>query len=187
MERRTLLRILGATAAFAGWSPAELEALLTPGGRLRQEVALFGPEERAALTAFADTVLPATDTPGAVEVGSVDFVELIVSRTWDPDGQRRFRDGLAELDRRARDAGAPSFDAASALVRTAILEEMQASGRRRMRDGGGRSFFHEARNLVMEGYYTSEAGMKEELGFVPIPGRYDGSVPVEQRTRGGAP
>jgi len=188
MERRTLLRILGTTAAFAGWTPAELDALLTPAGTLRQEVAVFGPDERAALMAFADTVLPATDTPGAVEVGSVEFVELIVSRTWDDAGKRRFRDGLAELDRRAEAAGAPSFAAATPAVRTRVLEEVQASGRQRVRATGDRSasFFHAARNLVMEGYYTSEMGMKEEQMFVPIPGRYDGSVPVEQVMRGGA-
>ena len=32
MNRRHLLKLLGTTAAFAGLSAAELEALLTPGG-----------------------------------------------------------------------------------------------------------------------------------------------------------
>ncbi len=33
------------------------------------------------------------------------------------------------------------------------------------------SFFHQARGLVLHGYYTSEIGMKEEMLFVAIPGR----------------
>lgn len=187
MDRRELLRILGSTAAFAGWSPTRLEGLLVPGGTARSQVSFFDATERGALTAFADAVIPATDTPGAVETGSVEFVELVVSRVFDVGEQGRFRAGLAELDSRARAGGAPSFEGSGPEVRTRILETMQEQGSKvaeAAQEPSG-SFFHTARNLIMEGHYTSEVGMKAEQGFVPIPGRYDGSVPVEEVTRGG--
>jgi hypothetical protein len=64
---------------------------------------------------------------------------------------------------------------------------MEAEGRALMDadDDAPQSFFHQARGLVLHGYYTSEIGMKEELLFVGLPGRYDGYAPLSQISRAG--
>ena len=190
MDRRHLLKLLGTTAAFAGWTPARLEALLTPGGIDREGLAFFTPAQREAMTAFADRIIPTTDTPGAVETGTVEFIEIVVSELYELEDRERFMRGLAHLDEHTESMAGVRFAHAGRATQTAVLEGLQAEGNA-LREAAAadedvpESFFHEARRLVLEGYYTSEVGMKEEQGFVEIPGRFDGAVPLTQLGRGG--
>ena len=42
------------------------------------------------------------------------------------------------------------------------------------------TFFRRLKELTLLGYYTSEAGMKQELSVNIVPGRYEGCVPLEE-------
>jgi gluconate 2-dehydrogenase gamma chain len=187
MDRRHLLKLLGATAAFAGWSPLELEALMTPGGTEKAGRAFFTEAQREAVAAFSDLIIPSTDTPGAVEAGGVEYIELMVSEWYNAEERERFMRGLAHLDEHSEAMAGVRFAFAGVERQTAMLEGMEAEGRSLMDSDpeASQSFFHQARGLVMHGYYTSEIGMKEELMFVGIPGRYDGYAPLSEISRGG--
>ena len=187
MDRRHLLKLLGTTAAFASWTPAELEALLTPGGTLRADIAFFTDAQREAITAFSDLIIPTTDTAGAVEAGVVEYIKLIVSEWYNPGERERFMRGLAHLDEHTESMTGVRFAHADEERQTAILKGMEAEGRALMDADldAPESFFHQARRLVLHGYHTSEIGMKEELLFVGIPGRYDGYVPLSEISRAG--
>ena len=41
-------------------------------------------------------------------------------------------------------------------------------------------FFRSLKELTLVGYYTSEIGATRELHHAPVPGRYDGCVPLAQ-------
>lgn len=187
MDRRDLLKLLGTTAAFAGWSPVDLEALLTPGGTRRAGMAFFTDAQREAITAFSDLIIPTTDTPGAVEAGGVEYIELMVSEWYNAEERERFMRGLAHLDDHTESATGVRFAYAGEVRQTAILKGMEAEGRALMDadPDAPESFFHQARGLVLHGYYTSEIGMKEEMLFVGMPGRYDGYTPLSQISRAG--
>jgi gluconate 2-dehydrogenase gamma chain len=192
MDRRHLIRLLGTTAAFAGWTPLELDALFRPGGTVRAGVGFLTLEQREALTAFADRIIPTTDTPGAVDAGAVEFIEVLLSELYDVVSRERLLRGLAHLDQHAVAMTGLRFAHAGEAVQTAILEGLQAEGNA-LRDAARddedvpASFFHEARGLVLEGYYTSRVGMLEESRFVPIPGRFDGAAPLSEVIRGSDP
>jgi glucoside 3-dehydrogenase (cytochrome c) hitch-hiker subunit len=187
MHRRHLLKLLGTTAAFAGWSPLQLDALLTPGGTRRAGVAFFTEEQRETVASISDLIIPATDTPGAVEAGGVEYIELIVSEWYDAEEREHFMRGLAHLDEHSKALTGVRFAHAGEARQTAILTGMEAEGRtlQEADPEAPESFFHEARALVVHGYYTSEIGMKEEMLFVGLPGRYDGYAPLAQITRAG--
>ncbi len=185
MDRRDLLKLLGTTAAFAGLNPLELEALLTPGGTRRAGMAFFTDAQREAITAFSDLILPTTDTPGAVEAGGVEYIELIVSEWYNTGERERFMRGLAHLDEHTEATTGVRFAHTAEERQTAILKGMEAEGRALMEadPDAPESFFHQARGLVLHGSYTSEIGMQEELLFVGLPGRYDGYAPLTQISR----
>jgi hypothetical protein len=187
MDRRDLLKLLGTTTAFAGLTSVELEALLTPGGTRRAGMAFFTDAQREAVTAFSDLIIPTTDTPGAVAAGVVEYIELIVSEWYNAGERERFMRGLAHLDEHTESTTGVRFAYADVERQTAILKGMEAEGRALMDADldAPESFFHQARRLVLHGYYTSEIGMKEEMLFVGIPGRYDGYVPLSQISRAG--
>ena len=42
-----------------------------------------------------------------------------------------------------------------------------------------RPFFNRMKELTVTGYFTSEIGATEALAYLPIPGRFDGDVPLE--------
>ena len=185
MDRRDLLKLLGTTGVFAGLTPVELEALLTPGGTQRAGMAFFTEAQREAVTAFSDLIIPTTDTPGAVEAGVVEYIELIVSEWYNGGERERFMRGLAHLDGHTEAITGVRFAHAAEERQTAILKGMEAEGRALMDSDLDvpESFFHQARGLVLHGYYTSEIGMKEEMLFVGIPGRYDGYAPLSEISR----
>jgi CubicO group peptidase (beta-lactamase class C family) len=185
MDRRHLLQILGMTATAAGLSPGQLAALMAPGARRHAGSAFFTTEQREAVAALSETIIPETDTPGAVEAGVVDFVELIVSEWMRPDERERFMRGLAHVDEHTEALTGVRFAHAGEATQTAVLSGLEAEGRVIMeRDGDAPApFFHHLRSLVLSGYYTSEIGMKQELLWQEIPGRFDGCVDLSEVTR----
>ena len=188
MDRRHLLRSLGTAAAAAGLSPSQLSALIARGGpRRRTGLAFFTAEQREAVSAIAEAIIPETDTPGANEAGVVEFIEVIISEWVRPAERERFMRGLAHPDEHAESTTGVRFAYAGQARQTAILKGMEAEGRalRESDPDAEQSFFQQARGLVLHGYYTSEIGMKEELLFVGIPGYYDGFAPISEISRAG--
>jgi len=151
MDRRHLLKLLGSTAAFASLSAVELEALLTPGGTRRAGMAFFTSAQREAITAFSDLIIPTTNTPGAVEAGGVEYIELMVSEWYNAGERERFMRGLAHLDEHTESTTGVRFAYTSKERQTAILRGMEAEGRALMDadDDAPQSFFHQARGLVL--------------------------------------
>jgi len=41
-------------------------------------------------------------------------------------------------------------------------------------------FFRTMKELTLVGFYTSEAGATRELRHAPVPGRFEGCVPLDQ-------
>lgn len=185
MDRRQLLRLLGASAAALGLSPADARALLAPGTPRHARRAFFTEEEREAVSVLSDLIIPETDTPGAVAAGVVDYIEMIVSEWMNAGERERFMRGLGHLDTHAEAVTGVRFAHAGEPRQVAILSGLEAEGRALAeRDPDApTSFFHQTRALVLHGYYTSEVGMGEELLYQPLPGRFEGCVEVGEVTR----
>ncbi|HSM60859.1 MAG TPA: gluconate 2-dehydrogenase subunit 3 family protein [Longimicrobiales bacterium] len=204
MDRRGLLRVLGAAAATAGLPVDSLAALTGPYARRTASRAWFTEGQRSALTGMVDAIIPATDTPGAVEAGVVDFLEVIVSEWMDRDDRIRFMRGLADAMRRGAAASSgsveepapppgrvapPAPDDGSPLADPTpwvrVLSELAAEGRAALDadPDADPAFFHRLRALTLQGFYTSEVGMMEELLHRPLPGRFDGCADLSTIAR----
>lgn len=185
MDRRQVLRILGASAAAIGLTPIEARALLVPGAARRASRRFFTERERDSVKVLADLIIPYTDTPGAVEAGVVDYIEMIVSEWMNAEERGRFMRGLRHLDTHAEAATGTEFADADAARQTAILTGLEAEGRalKDLDPDAPTPFFQQTRALVLHGYYTSEIGMREELLYEPFPGRFEGCVDVAEVTR----
>ena len=181
MDRRDALRLFGATAAL----PAAPD-LLALGRRLHERLAArpalrtFDPHQNATVTAVADRILPATDTPGATAARVNEFADLLLAE-WAPEETRaHFLAGLADLDARARAAFGKDFvdGGESDQVRILTLLEDEAF---RLKDQPGphpEPFFRMMKWVTMYGYYTSEVGARQELHFEIVPGRYLPCTPL---------
>jgi hypothetical protein len=186
-------RFLGGAAILAAVIGVPIAAL-----RLDLFDADEAPSERqqALMKAVSQIVIPATDTPGAGDVGAGEFVLLGLAHGLEksraplsenaPEALTAHarKDGSldqaawleAELDARAGgDFLKAAADKQTALV-TALDTEAYAEG---VREHPWRTI----KALILTGYYTSEAGGSQELQFNLVPGTYQPAVPVTPQTR----
>jgi hypothetical protein len=185
MDRRQLLRVMSASATLAGLSPGQLAAIMEAGVTSLTARAFFTSEQREAVDAMAEAIIPTTDTPGASEAGVAEFIEAIVSEWYDAEQREHFMRGLAHLDEHSEALTGVRFPHVGADTQSAILARLEAEGATMMeaRSDAPTPFFHRFRGLVLYGYYNSEVGLREELMFQRLPGRYDGCVDVREVTR----
>jgi hypothetical protein len=158
MSSSTLAALLsGCRAAPApeGWTPA----VLTPA---RLDV----------LTAVVDVIIPATDTPGASDVGVPRFVDLLLDRWAEQDERARV---LAGLDDLGADFLAMDSDARAETLARLDEEAVQA----REVEIVPLPYFATLKEWTLVGYYTSEEGATQELQWLAVPGRWDGDIPLE--------
>lgn len=181
MQRRDLLGVLASAAASTGLTPAQLAAAAR--GPRPGAARVFAPPQATAVARLADLIIPPTDTPGAAQAGVAGFIETIVSEWYTVAERERFLRGLADVDARAQALAGVPFAAATEAQQVAILTGLEAEGRAlRQREANAPTpFFHRFRGLVLHGYYTSEVGLRAELAWLPVPGRFDGCVDLPAR------
>jgi gluconate 2-dehydrogenase gamma chain len=101
-------------------------------------------DEARTLAAMAARILPAdADSSGADELGVVQFVDRALGTAYFAPGVPLVRAGLADLDARARAAGAPRFASLGENDQIVILLEIE-----------GGEFFKAARALVLIGAFA---------------------------------
>lgn len=131
-------------------------------------------QEQAELVAtIAEHILPETDTPGARAVGVHRFIDAMLAESYPAEERQRFLDGLADIDARARRACGRAFLQCTAQEQRGLLDVLD-------REARAGSFFHTMKELTLLGYYTSETGATQELRHAPVPGRFEGCVPLSQ-------
>lgn len=187
MRRRDILRLL-ATGAALQLAPEKIFALMREArALLSAQTALrtLDAHQEAMLRTMTELIIPRTDTPGATDVGTTAFIDLILTE-WSDDAERRsFFDGLAAVDARMEDLfGKPFLECSSAqqsqiliALGEEMLEKTNDMAPRRRRRGLGRAgdadFYPMLRRLTLVAYYTSEAGATQELHFEVIPDKHE--------------
>ena len=170
VPRRRALQVLGAAAvapAVAEGARA-LHPLVLPqpdGGAWRPR--FFTSGETAVVEALAEAIIPETDTPGAGAANVHQYIDWMVSRAEAGDGPAALpeimRTGLAWLDRRSTDLHGQRFVDAGPERQTELLARLAADPPQE--EAAGVDLFRHARRLTIAGYYRSEIGMRQELGY----------------------
>jgi hypothetical protein len=185
MTRRQALRRVGALLGGVVSAPTVAGVL---SGCQRQtgpdwEPALFSPDQNAMVDAMAETIIPATDTPGASAANVNRFVDAIVGESWLEEDRKRFMGGLENTRKRCQERYGSPFAELSEADRTdfvAALDEETFGDDAEPADRENPSFYRSLKELVIVGYYTSEVGATQELQTNIVPGYYDGDVPYEE-------
>jgi hypothetical protein len=140
---------------------------------------------------IAEHILPETDTPGAKSAGVHRFIDTMLAEYYSPAARTHFVDGLKDVDARAQRAGAKSFTRARPEQQVAILTELDGEAYRQGARPASKGpeavpFFRTMKELTLLGYYTSEVGATKELQYNPVPGRFEGCVPLSRVGRAAA-
>jgi hypothetical protein len=117
MDRRALMQralMLVGAAMIPGSAEALAEAVT--GGKRQLD-----PARSALLTALADTIVPKTDTPGAIEAGVPQYVDGLLGSWASPARRTELISALDTIDRLARQQKQKGFAALSPAEREAVL------------------------------------------------------------------
>ena len=129
-----------------------------------------GTEQELLLAEVADTIIPTTDTPGAKAAGVELFIVRVMRDCYQREDQEKFYAGLAKLDADSRSARGKGFAQLDAAGKSDLLKQAAANNQ---------AFFQLMKQLTVAGYFTSEIGATKALEYLPIPGRFEGDVPMK--------
>jgi gluconate 2-dehydrogenase gamma chain len=131
--------------------------------------------EVKTLESIADRIFPKTDTPGAVEIGVLNYIDIALAGDYAPLVPL-YRQGLRAVDRFARATLGKRFSDLNEDQKDAVLVEFEAGAVRGFKKAA--EFFETVRYHVLEGVFCEPqyGGNKGMIGWrlVAFPGQQFG-------------
>lgn len=152
----------------------------------------------ATLSAIADTIIPATDTPGAVAVGVPKKLDDMLVNWASAERRAELTGAIEEIEKVATTTAKVSFAALDPVKRKALLvahdkaavmpgtpPKKKLTGITAMMAGAptANPAYVKLKELIINLYYNTEVAMTKELVFEPVPGKYIASLKVTPETR----
>jgi len=170
VERRVVLKLIAAGVLAPSALPGQHHRLtaLAP-----QQAAAYTPEffslpQYAMLDRLTDVIIPTTErSPGAHEARVAAFIDIMLTES-SAGVRKAWRDGLNLVDTEARRQFNRTFleltpDEQDRIVTTMAADEGQPAN-------SLERFFSRVKRMTVDGYYSSQVGIEQEL-------RYDGELP----------
>ena len=182
-QRRALLKRVAWMLGGAVSAPAALAILQgcsakeTPAG-VAIPWKFLTADEGSLVTAIADTLIPKTDTSGALDAGVPAFIDVVLQAVYPKEAQDRFKAGAAEFAAAAKAAKGKAFQDQAQGEREGFLKaslEEALSGER-----DSKPFVLMARELTLLGFFSSKVGIEENMEYVAVPTVFHGCVPLSQ-------
>lgn len=126
--------------------------------------------QKTLLAEVADVIIPTTDTPGAKAAGVEEFIVRVIRDCYVIEDQQNFYEGLAKVDAVSQKAHSKNFVELGPEQKIAIVEDTVKNNK---------GFFKWMKQLTTVGYFTSEIGATQALEYLPIPGKFEGDLPME--------
>ena len=171
-NRRTMLRLLGAAPAAAGfvWTEAEAQQAHEKAHAATQAAAkksgtpfrpkFFTRHEYATVNVLVDLIIPKDERSGsASDAGVPAFMDFIMLDQ--PARQTAMRGGLAWLDRECASRFDKTFVACTPAERTKVLDDISWPQKATPEFSHGVAFFNSFRDLTASGFFSSKMGMAD--------------------------
>jgi glucoside 3-dehydrogenase (cytochrome c) hitch-hiker subunit len=182
MHRREVLSILGAVALSPLLAPLSAQERWSVGAGLHQRLVGHGnrlmaltPAQKATLVALSDTILPTTDTPGAVDVGVPEFIDLLLAEWYGDAEKAELLRGLDGLEERSRTVTGKGFAETNPAGRAEFLVTIDGKPGEA---GSLEAAYRRLKDAIIFGYVTAKPIATLRSTTPIIPGRYDGCVPI---------
>ncbi|NND05134.1 MAG: gluconate 2-dehydrogenase subunit 3 family protein [Saprospiraceae bacterium] len=183
MKRRAVLSRSGWILGSAVFGTGLISAIEGCQSKVkREEEWTLDNDQLELVKALADTIIPKTDTPSASDVGVPRYIDLLLHDVFEPDAVREFEEGLATLSAACQAQAGKPFLLLSQQQQHDFLLSIEkdiyaVDAEREM------PFYLTFKKLCVAIYFTTEQGIKQNLVYNPIPGGYQGDVPLESGDR----
>jgi len=174
--------------ALTGSTVAGLMQSCDTGSKMTWTPQVFDEKQARTLSAVVDRILPATDTPGAIEVGVDQFIDKILFQVFPEDIQSGFASGIDSFNAFAKSQYRKDFASLLPKEQDAVITEYENKSGPLPASMWGFSFgevnefpfYRMMKELALIGYFQSERISTEVLGYDPIPGPFIGCVPYSE-------
>ncbi len=140
----------------------------------------FSVEQSETLAHIAETILPKTDTPGALDAKVHRYIDELAANVYSKNRQDELMSGLAEFEAQCKSKFSKAFAKLGAEQRKEFLQQLHEESKAMEESAeGALSFFEDMRQLTIAGFCTSEIGATQVLKYDPIPGSYEPCIPYE--------
>jgi hypothetical protein len=132
------------------------------------------------LDEIAETILPATKTPGAKAAKVGQFMIVMVNDCYDEKEQKIFRDGMDKINEEANVKFGKRYLDITPAQRHELLVQIdneQKKYTKHKKEDEAIHYFRMMKELTLLGYFTSEQGCTQAKRYMPLPGKYIGCVP----------
>jgi Gluconate 2-dehydrogenase subunit 3 len=173
--RRDAIRRLAVGGAAAAAAPFWVESLLAtadqhaahqaapPAAAAPWTPKVLDPRQNELVTVVSELIIPQTETPGATAAHVNQYIDAVLAEAT-PGVRDAFLQGIAWLDLRSESRFGARFVNAPPARQIELLTELSHATSPSAEDKPGADFFTAIKGMTITGYYTSEVGLKEEIG-----------------------
>ena len=188
MNRRNALRKTAILAGTAAVAPSLLSLLQSckEQSRLNWQPVFLSEDQARFISAFVDTILPKTETPGALDVKTDIFIDLVYAKVYDKKAQENVVAEIEKFNATCKERFGDVFADLSPKDKAAMLKAADAESGKFNSNVWGTAvgkqepvgFYRSLKSMTLSGYFSSEEIGKNYLSYDPIPGEYLGCIPL---------
>lgn len=204
MNRRIALKNLAMSLGYAVSAPTIMNIMASCTADAKSWTPLFlSEDEKHMVTHLADIILPTTKTPGALDVNVPQFLDAMYKDIEKESNQKLFKDGAKIFaDNFESKFNKPISKGNKEEIEILLSNYFNLSQEKQddilkfqnidqdnvptevLKDYTLYKFLLSVRHYTLFGYYTSEKVGETVLAYDPIPGVYNGCVPLDDITGG---
>ena len=181
MNRREAIQKTALLTGGAVFAPGVIRKVLSgfrPQPATDWNPAWFNESQAILIAELAETILPEDSHPGAKALGVPAFIETMVFESYPEQDRRDVIAGIESFNQAARSAYGRNFAESTPEQRHELAG--RANREALQNQGGRKPFFLHIKELTILGYFTSKIGATEVLQHEPVPGIYQGCVPLDE-------
>ena len=124
----------------------------------------FTPDELALVDELSELIIPTDDhSPGARAAKVAAYIDSRLAEAWEEQDRTDWREGLKRIDQLSQRSSGKPFMQSSADQRLAVLTRIARNEKEPRQPE--ELFFAKLKSRVVDAYYTSEIGIKQEMEY----------------------
>lgn len=190
MERREALKnvaLLGGSA-IVGTSLLSLLQSCQQQPRIDWKPTFLTESQAEFISVLVDTLLPKTQTPGALDMKVDMFIDAVINKLFNEAGQKSMTEGIDKFDSDCKEKFGKKFVDLDSNEKNEILKAAEANSGKYNGQVWGTAvgiqkpvgFYRSIKSLAIWGYFSSKEVGLNILNYDPIPGDYKGCVPLSE-------
>lgn len=172
MKRREVIKLVSLATGAALSIPLMSSLLVGCKTDIKKEdinytLQFFSAKEFAKIKSIVNTILPKTDSPSATDVGVHKIIDDMVGNVYSADQQKSYKNELAILTQYLDSSSENELNALQSLIESSNNED-------------AKSAFLNLKQQTIAYYLTTEEIAKNYLNYLPIPGKYEPCITLEE-------